>query len=186
LICFFHLSIFAVEFTWGDAAKTNIDQKDIDIIIKQYVDTAYPHKSEEYQIALKEQQEDKLKKIQNITFINENLMWQDTSVNKELKLNGLELKVYCRKLNFAKRKDWRVPTFTEMISLVDYSISMPASLDKIKYINSSRYWTSTVSSLEKDKNWFIDFKYGNTETDSDLVRYNIRCVRDMSTKEGEY
>lgn len=156
------------------------------MIIKQYVDKQYPEKTKEYYFSLKKEKKDKLEKIKKITFVDNHLMWQDTNINEDLKLNRLELKVYCRKLNFAQRKDWRVPSFKEMISLVDYSISTPASLDKIKYISSSKYWTSTSSLVEKDKNWFVDFKYGNTGTESDLIRYNIRCVRDLSTKEGDY
>jgi len=127
-----------------------------------------------------------IKKLEDITFIDNNLMWQDTNINTELKLNRLELKVYCRKLNFANRKDWRVPLFSEMLSLVDYTKINPASIDKIKYINPTKYWTSSSSSLEKSKKWFIDFEYGTTGIDSDLVRYNIRCVRDISTLEGTY
>jgi len=113
-------------------------------------------------------------------------MWQDTNINTELKLNRLELKVYCRKLNLAKRKDWRVPELSEMISLVDYTISNPASLDKIKNINPSKYWTGTSNIVEEKKKWFIDFNDGTTGVDSDLVRYNIRCVRNMSLKKGDY
>lgn len=124
--------------------------------------------------------------VQEITFINNGLMWQDTSINKSLKLNRLELKVYCRKLNLAQRKDWRVPLFSEMISLVNYNETTPSSIDKIKYINPTKYWTSTPSKQEKKKNWFVDFEYGTTGIDSDLVRYNIRCVRNVSTVEGKY
>lgn len=166
--------------------KTNIDQKDVDRIIKSYVDEKYPNRVKNYHDSLQKQKHDLIKNLENITFIDNNLMWQDTNVNTELKLNRLELKVYCRKLNFANRKDWRVPLFSEMISLVDYIKTNPASIDKIKYINPTKYWTSSSSSLEKNKKWFVDFEYGTTGIDSDLVRYNIRCVRDVSTREGEY
>jgi len=175
-----------VDFSWGDIVKTNIDQKDVDSIIKKYVDETYPNRVKNYHDSLQKQKIDMIKSIENITFTNDNLMWQDTNVNMELKLNRLELKVYCRKLNFANRKDWRVPLFSEMIVLVDYTKTNPASIDKIKYINPTKYWTSSSSALEKKKNWFVDFKYGTSGIDSDLVRYNIRCVRDISTQEGEY
>ena len=127
-----------------------------------------------------------IESVKNITFIENNLMWQDTKVNVEQKLNRLELKVYCKKLDFANRKDWRVPDYQEMISLIDYTKTTPASIDKIKYIIPLKYWTSSVSVLEKDKNWFIDFDYGTSGIDSDLMRHHIRCVRDVSTLEGEY
>lgn len=124
--------------------------------------------------------------VKDITFIENNLMWQDTNINTELQLNRLELKVYCRKLDIANRKDWRVPHFPEMISLIDYTKTNPASINKIKYIKPTKYWTSSDSALEKNKNWFINFENGTSGIDSDLVRYNIRCVRDISILEGEY
>ena len=113
-------------------------------------------------------------------------MWQDQLENKTLKLNRLEFKVYCRRLELADRKDWRVPTYNELNLLVDYNTTDPASLKKIKYINSSKYWSSTSSVLEKKKNWFIDFRYGTSDILSDLEKLNIRCVRNMSSEKGTY
>lgn len=124
--------------------------------------------------------------VKDITFINNNLMWQDTKANISKKLNRLELKFYCKKLDLAKRDDWRVPTFEEMISLIDYTKNTPANIEKIKNVIPSKYWTSSPSVLEKGKNWFIDFDYGKSGIDSDLKRYHIRCVRDVSSLEGEY
>jgi len=178
--------LFAAEFSWGEILKTDIDKKEVDSIIKDYVDTTYPNRVEKYQASLEKKTRDKIKSVEKITFIHENLMWQDSNVNVELKLNRLEFKVYCRKLDFANKKDWRVPTYKEMIKLLDYSKVTPASIDKVKYITPSPYWTSSVSVLEKRKNWFIDFAYGTSGIDSDLVRYNIRCVREVSFIKGEY
>ena len=129
---------------------------------------------------------DKLNKIQQMVFINNNLMWQDETLNKEKKLNRLEFKVYCRNLELANRNDWRVPTYDELLTLVDYNKIVPASLDKIQYIIPSIYWTSTQDIRKKDKNWFVDFRYGTSDTSSDLKRHYIRCVRDISTKKGTY
>lgn len=113
-------------------------------------------------------------------------MWQDDKDTKTLKLNSLELKFYCRNLDLAHRRDWRVPTYEEMITLIDFSQSNPASKNIVTKIEPSKYGTSSVSVLEKDKNWFVDFKYGTSDIDSDLVQHHIRCVRDLSTKEGDY
>jgi len=113
-------------------------------------------------------------------------MWQDNTDVINLKLNRLEFKFYCKDLNLANREDWRVPTYKEMISLIDYTQSDPASIDRIEKIVASQYWTSTKSVLKKNQNWFVDFKYGTTDIDSDLQRHHIRCVRKISTKEGDY
>ncbi|MGB3751461.1 MAG: DUF1566 domain-containing protein [Arcobacteraceae bacterium] len=133
-----------------------------------------------------EQKKEKITSVRDVAFVQDALMWQDDKDTKKLKLNRLELKFYCKDLTLAKRKDWRVPTYEEMITLIAFSKSNPASKDIVTKIESSQYWTSTVSVLEKDKNWFVDFKYGKSDITSDLVQYNIRCVRDLSTKEGDY
>ena len=178
--------MYAVDFTWGDTVKTDITKKEVDKIIQNYVNTKYPQKVKKYHFLLNEQKEKSIQEVNKITFIHDNLMWQDSNINNEMKLNRLELKVYCRKLDFANRKDWRVPLFSELITLIDYQKTMPASIDKINFIDSSKYWTSSVSKLEKNKNWFVDFTDGTTGVDSDLTRHNIRCVRTVSTVEGKY
>jgi len=113
-------------------------------------------------------------------------MWQDNKDTTDMKLNRLELKFYCKDLDLVQRSDWRVPSYEEMITLVDYQKANPVNKNIIKHIVPSRYWTSSQSVLKKDHNWFVDFKYGRSDIDSDLVRYNIRCVRDLSMKRGEY
>jgi len=178
--------LFATEFSWGEIVKTDIDKKEVNSIIQNYVDKTYPKVVKNYHDALKKQKENMIKSVSNITFIDNNLMWQDSKVNVESKLNRLELKVYCRKLDFANRKDWRVPTVSEMLTLIDYTKNTPASISKVKYIIPLKYWTSSSSVLQNRKNWFVDFDYGRSGVDSDLKRYNIRCVRDISTLEGEY
>lgn len=119
-------------------------------------------------------------------FIQDNLMWQDQSLNSEKKLNRLELKLYCKRLDLANRKDWRVPKYDELLSLVDYDVTNPSAIQKIKHIKPVKYWTSTASVKQKNSNWFVDFKYGTSDISPDTVRYNIRCVRDMAKEEGTY
>lgn len=116
-------------------------------------------------------------------------MWQDQELNSSDKLNSLEFKVYCRKLRLAKRKDWRVPTYDELISLVDYTKSNPANIDKIKHIVPQKYWSSSVdmaNTKKKDFSWFVDFMYGTSGVESDLSRLHFRCVREISSKKGTY
>jgi len=166
--------------------KTDLDKKAVDNIIKNYVDNKYPNKVKNYHKALLEKKNKLINDVSDITFIHNELMWQDSTINTKLKLNSLEFKRYCKKLDFANRKDWRVPQLSELMTLVDYTKTNSAALDKIKNINSSKYWTSSLSALEEYKYWFVDFQYGETGISSKLKKYNIRCVRDISQIEGEY
>lgn len=47
------------------------------------------------------------------------LMWQDDKETKRLKLK--RAKEYCRNLTLADHSDWRMPTITELLSIVDYT-----------------------------------------------------------------
>ena len=155
-------------------------------VIKKYIDERYPLKVEEYNNTLKNQKEQKLEKVEDRIFVVDDLMWQDQIENQKLKLNRLEFKVYCRNLELANRKDWRVPKYKELISLVDYKKQNPASIKKIKFINATKYWSSDTSIIEKNKNWFVDFKYGTSDVANDLEKLHIRCVREVSSKKGTY
>ena len=166
--------------------KTDINKQEVSEIIKKYVDEKYPLKVQSYKNSLKKQKEQKIKKVDDETFVQNSLMWQDQMENRTLKLNRLEFKVYCRKMELANRKDWRVPTYKELSSLVNYDAINPASSSKIKYINPAKYWSSSSSVFEKKHNWFVDFKDGSSDIQSDLNRLNIRCVREISSAKGRY
>jgi hypothetical protein len=185
-LSFCQLSLFAVVFSWGEVIKTDINKEEVHNVIKKYVDEKYPQRVTLYHEELKQSKKAQIAKIKERIFIHNTLMWQDENINNEKKLNRLKLKRYCQKLDLANRKDWRVPQYAELVSLINYETINPAAIDTIKYIKSVKYWSSSKSVLEKDKNWFVDFQYGTSDISSDLVRYNIRCVRTMSKKQGSY
>lgn len=182
----FQLSLIASSFSWGEVVKTDISKDEVKNIIQEYVDERYPNKVSAYYNKLDEKKAAELNKIQNVVFVNNNLMWQDEAVNQEKKLNQLEFKFYCKNLELAQRRDWRTPTYDELLTLVNYERIDPAVNEQIKNIKPSKYWTSSKSIHETNKNWFIDFAYGTTNISSDLERYNIRCVRRMANKRGTY
>ena len=166
--------------------KTDINKEEVNNIIKEYVDKKYPDKVSLYHYKLAEKKTTAFNKIKNIVFVNHNLMWQDEMINTEKKLNQLEFKFYCKNLDLAQRKDWRTPSYQELLTLVNYERIDPSSNEQIKNITSSKYWTSSKSIHEKNKNWFVDFKYGTTDISSDLEKYHIRCVRNISKERGTY
>lgn len=156
------------------------------MVIKKYVDEKYPSKVEEYKRYLEKIKQTKIEKYSDITFVEDTLMWQDNQDTLSKQLNILEFKVYCRDLVLANRKDWRVPTYDELLKLIDYQKHNPASKEKVEYIIPNRYWSGSKNVTQKDNFWYIDFKDGTTNFTSDMQRYNIRCVREISKKDGEY
>ena len=140
---------------------------------------------EKYNRFLQMQKETKLAKYLDKTFVQNTLMWQDMRINQEKKMNIAFAKVYCRDLVLANRKDWRVPTYYELLELIDYSRS-PSSNDGLNYVIDEPYWSISQDITKKDQYWMIDFKTGITDTQNELEKYPIRCVRTLSKKRGEY
>ena len=171
---------------WGDSTKIGISKKDIEKLIKDYVDKNYPKEVEEYYAALKEIKNTKLKKYKDLIFIDNGLMWEDNINNIDLKLSVLEAKIYCKRLHLATKKDWRLPKYDELLSLINYYRYEPANIDGMSYVNKQRYWTSSMSSTDVSASWFVDFTYGETNTALKYAKYNVRCVRTMSDKPGEF
>jgi hypothetical protein len=171
---------------WGESTQISTSKDKIDELIKTYVDKNYPQKVKQYHQQLKQKKQTKISNVDATTFTYENLMWQDNEDVVNLTFNSLESRIYCRKLRLASRKDWRVPEFSELVKLVDYSTSGPANLEIINYINPNRYWSVTKDTNDKLKFWYVDFLYGQTGTTQKSNRYNLRCVRDISKKAGDY
>ena len=176
--------------TWGGYSKLDITKTKVDAIIKAHVDTKYPDKVKEYNQKLADMKQSKIDAVSDSTFIHGKLMWQDTSENTTLMLNQLESKIYCKGINLAKRKDWRVPTYLELLELVDYTKSNPASLEKIKYITPESYWSDTQKLDKKESRiksfWYVDYLQGMSDIGSEMDKRNVRCVRELSPKKDDY
>lgn len=187
---FFLTASYADILTWGGYTKIDITKNDAQAIIQNYVDKTYPKKVEEYNFKLAEIKKEKLDKVSDITFVHNTLMWQDTYENSKLTLNQLESKRYCKELVLAKRKNWRLPTYRELLELVDYKKAKPASIEVIKYIKSSQYWSDTQKLLKKKQKtksyWYVDFLKGESGFSDELEMKKVRCVRELSLKKDDY
>jgi len=177
---------FALEYEWGSTVQTNMTKNKANILIKKYVDENYPQKVESYNKSLKKLKETKIEKYAKGTFVDGIYMWQDNEDTISKKLNILEYRVYCRDLNLANRRDWRVPTYNELLHLINYTKNNPATDEKIQYIIPKEYWSGSKSLVNKGSNLYVNFKDGTTNLKSVLHEYNIRCVREISNKGGEY
>lgn len=85
---------------------------------------------------------------------------------------------YCGALNLGNYTDWRLPTKTELMGIVDFSVpySNPSILNTyFLNTNQSNYWTSTVKSGSFP--WVIDFATGNSRRFQDSSTTFVRCVR---------
>jgi hypothetical protein len=117
------------------------------------------------------------------------LMWQDDS-NVSDDENGFKswegALDYCNNLDHAGyNSGWRLPNYTELISIVDRSRNVaPVTNTEFKHTSDwAAYWTSTTyfDPEETDIAWFIEFKDGTDGVEKKSKDwFLVRCVRDAN------
>jgi len=176
--------------TWGGYSKTKITKPQVENIIKEYVDNTYPKKVQEYNKHLEKIKQEKIKSVAKSTFVKGTLMWQDTQESTNILLNQLEAKRYCKGLILAKRKDWRLPTYKELLEIVEYTKANPATHKEIQHIDSTDYWSDTQKYLKKKQKlktyWYVNYALGESGFSNEMEKKNFRCVRKLSSKKDEY
>lgn len=94
-----------------------------------------------------------------------------------------------KKINLGGFDDWRVPTVTELYSLVDTACYNP-SLNKVAFPKTElgQYWSITKAAFNKNKKgntnkiWRIDFGTGTTVPMLQTVTATVRYVRTVSAE----
>ena len=105
------------------------------------------------------------------------VMWQDNEVyNRTKNLNDAQK--YCQELELSLFDDWRLPSYSELLSIVDYAKFNPAIVPTFQHTFSSKYWSSSQDVAAPAYAWFVDFKYGKTGPDKKSKKYYTRCIRD--------
>ena len=108
------------------------------------------------------------------------LVWQDNKEAKITKFNWSDAEKYCQDLNLANKRDWRLPSYKELYSLVDYTKHYPAIIDGFKNVYGSSYWSSSIN-VSNSKMWEVSFYSGSTYyyKKSEKI-FHVRCVRDKN------
>lgn len=107
--------------------------------------------------------------------IHGTLIWQDG--NEDIKKEWKEAKEYCNNLNYAGYTDWRLPTKTELLSIVDYTRYDPAINKAFKNGKSNWCWSSTPFTKRSSTAWNVNFSNGGTDSGGLSNSYCVRCVR---------
>lgn len=108
-----------------------------------------------------------------------NLIWEDTKHVSEEKVTLFEAKAYCQALKLDTFENWRVPTLSELLSIVDYARYDPAILKEFSHVDrDTLYWSSTPYRGHSNAYWGVKFEDGATEDASETYNRYVRCVSD--------
>jgi hypothetical protein len=105
------------------------------------------------------------------------LMWQKTLADGTLAWK--DAKDTCAMLGLAGHHDWRLPSYIELVSIVDYGPSSPA-VNPRYFPNTppNLFWSVTVSpDYATPWVYLVDFTDGATTVDGTAGAARFRCVR---------
>jgi hypothetical protein len=111
-----------------------------------------------------------------VTDTSTGLMWQQQAGSSTQTWE--QALAYCEGLNLGGHTDWRLPTFKELRSLVDYSLYGPA-INATYFPNAaaSWYWSSTTDAGSTSRAWGVYFSNGYARNDSKDANNYVRAVR---------
>jgi len=105
------------------------------------------------------------------------LVWQDDESVIRVQKNWKEAKEYCRSLSLSGTKRWRVPTYDELITIVDFNKNTLAVMSAFEHVLSEYYWTSDADHENPNNAKGIYFGNGCPDTISKFDISFIRCVK---------
>ncbi|MBN2825565.1 MAG: DUF1566 domain-containing protein [Campylobacterales bacterium] len=111
------------------------------------------------------------------------LTWQDNGDVVSNLVTYKEAYQYCTELKLGGHTDWRVPTITELLTLVSYNKYKPAIIGGFNYVEDNFYWSSTRFKDDFSKNWGVDFRDGASEPNGTSYDRRVRCVRTTNPKQ---
>lgn len=104
------------------------------------------------------------------------LTWQRSVPAGEFNLK--EAKDYAERLQLGGFTDWRVPTRTELISILNLSKPSPAiDTDAFPDTPNAWFWSVSPRALFSKRMWIVNFYYGDSYSFGVNDRYRVRCVR---------
>jgi len=116
----------------------------------------------------------------------QHIYWQDSVIPKKKNTKDWEdAEAYCNTLVLNGIENWRLPSFTELLSIVDYRHFEPAINPVFEHTAEGTYWTATDFSATRSRAWTIDFRTGKTYYSYKTTNHAVRGVADFSSTAKE-
>jgi hypothetical protein len=110
-----------------------------------------------------------------------NLLWQDTKDINIEKRTFIEAAKYCESLELDTYKNWRIPDFIELFSIVDTKLYNPTLSIEFKYVVSDNYWTSkTFGHGISGEAFVVNFLSGAFNRELMEDKFYTRCVKSLN------
>ena len=100
------------------------------------------------------------------------LEWQKSF---ETKLNWDQATDHCGSIGLGGKKDWRLPTRKELMTIVKYRLNNPSS--DFPEMPAVYFWSASTSSESKLFAWGINFRNGSLNNYDKASTQYTRCVR---------
>jgi hypothetical protein len=86
---------------------------------------------------------------------------------------------YCAANRLGGFSNWRLPTVTELASILDLSVTAPPLINSTMFQNTVgiAYWTSTLLAGDSTSAWVVKFGTGEIQQPPISAAYQVRCVR---------
>jgi len=91
-----------------------------------------------------------------------------------------EAKAYCGELSLGGLSGWRLPTYKELSSIVDFTVASPGpTINQTAFPNTPAeyFWTSSPYAGSSGMAWDIHFKFGFSSYYGTYSDLRVRCVR---------
>lgn len=106
------------------------------------------------------------------------LEWQRESPGE---MSWLDAVAYSRELELDSKTDWRLPTVSELETLLDRSVLhyelRPIVREEVPFRDSLSYWSSTTFRDGTKNAWIVMFDGGYVLSYDKKNAYHVRCVR---------
>ena len=114
-----------------------------------------------------------------------NIVWQDDVSVQDTKLYLEDAKQYCSNLSLNSYKNWRLPTYEELLSIGDYEVYKPTLNPIFKNSASGHFWSLTYQRISYGEGWVslndyyvkrLYFSDGYSYDNDRTGKAYVRCV----------